>query len=258
MGNMFVEERQEEILNLLYRDGKVRVKDLSEKFGVTEDCIRKDLASLEKRDLLQRAYGGAVIKERGHKGHSQKVSARHNKNTEEKKTIAKKAVQLIKDGDVIFLDTSTTNEEIAKEILKSGKKVRVVSSMLDIANVFAGEHEVEFILLGGTYYQSQNSYLGAMTLQMLAPFRFDLAFIGVVGADLPQNALSTYEPDDGILKKMAMEQSRNVYLAMESQKFEFQGNYAFGKWEDVTGVICETSLDKEKIQQLKKYGVKDF
>lgn len=255
---MFVEERQEEILNLLHKNGKVRVKDLSEKFGVTEDCIRKDLASLEKRNLLQRAYGGAVVKERGHKGHSQMVSARHNKNTEEKREIAKKAISLIKDGDVIFLDTSTTNEEIAKEIVKSGKKVRVISSMLDIANVFAGEHEAEFILLGGTYYRSQNSYLGAMTLQMLAPFRFDLAFIGVVGADLPGNTLSTYEPDDGILKKMAMEQSRNVYLAMESQKFEFQGNYAFGKWEDVTGVICEKVLDKEQRQQLKKYGVKDF
>ena len=57
---MFVQERQEKILTLLRQDGKVLVKELSGRFSVTEDCIRKDLASLEKQGLLKRAYGGAV------------------------------------------------------------------------------------------------------------------------------------------------------------------------------------------------------
>ena len=59
---MFLEERQEAILNLLSRDGKVRVKDLSEMFKVTEDCIRKDLGALEKQGKLKRTYGGAVVR----------------------------------------------------------------------------------------------------------------------------------------------------------------------------------------------------
>ena len=58
---MFLEERQESIMNMLNAEGKVRVKELSEKFGVTEDCIRKDLGSLEKQGRLKRTYGGAVV-----------------------------------------------------------------------------------------------------------------------------------------------------------------------------------------------------
>ena len=64
---MFLEERQEIILQMLAQDGKVRVRELSEKFKVTEDCIRKDLGSLEKQGKLKRTYGGAVrLRENSH------------------------------------------------------------------------------------------------------------------------------------------------------------------------------------------------
>ena len=58
---MFVQERHQEIMNILHNSGKVVVKDLSTMFNVTEDCIRKDLKSLESQKLLQRTYGGAVL-----------------------------------------------------------------------------------------------------------------------------------------------------------------------------------------------------
>ena len=57
---MFLEERQELIVRMVERDGKVKVKELSAKFKVTEDCIRKDLGSLERQGRLKRTYGGAV------------------------------------------------------------------------------------------------------------------------------------------------------------------------------------------------------
>ena len=58
---MFVEERHQEILYLLQENEKVKVKELSKQFEVTEDCIRKDLASMEAKNLLKRTYGGAVL-----------------------------------------------------------------------------------------------------------------------------------------------------------------------------------------------------
>lgn len=58
---MFMEERLEEILRILKKDGKVLVKDLSVKFNVTEGMIRKDLQKLEQEGLLKRTYGGAIL-----------------------------------------------------------------------------------------------------------------------------------------------------------------------------------------------------
>lgn len=99
---MFLEERQEAILDLLARDGKVRVKDLSERFKVTEDCIRKDLGALEKQGKLKRTYGGAVV--RRENLHMLEVSKHRNTDVEAKRRIAQAAVKLIHERDMVFLD----------------------------------------------------------------------------------------------------------------------------------------------------------
>jgi DeoR family glycerol-3-phosphate regulon repressor len=252
---MFVEERQEQIMEMLYRDGKVKVKELSEIFQVTEDCIRKDLASMEKRELLKRTYGGAILRENLHPGHTNIVSERNDRNTKEKTAIAKKAVKLLKDGDVVFLDISTTNIEFAKEIIKSGLKVRVISNMLGIANLFAEGAKADFVMLGGELNCSQNSMLGAVTMGMMENSYFDYAFLGVVGADVSANEVSTYLPEDGMLKHLAVERSAKSYLMMEKKKFGFKGNYVYTGFEAVNGVICETKPEKEVQEALKKMNV---
>lgn len=252
---MFVEERQQKILELLHENQKVKVKELSRMFEVTEDCIRKDLASMEGRHLLKRAYGGAVLAENQHPGHSNAVSSRKEKNLKEKQKIAKKAVKLIKDGDVVFLDTSTTNLEVAREIIRTKRKVTVVSCMLDIANLFAAAgSSTGFILLGGEFNRSQIGFLGTLTLSMMENFRFDLCFMGVVGADVEENAITTYVPEDGEMKRSAVKKSRRTYLVMETKKFDFQANYVFADFTQIDGVICETEPSKQVRAALKEYG----
>ena len=115
---MFLEERQEAILNLLSRDGKVRVKDLSEMFKVTEDCIRKDLGALEKQGKLKRTYGGAVVLRENL--HTMEVSKRRNTDVEAKRRIAQAAVKLIHEKDMVFLDISTSNLAIAELLVNRG------------------------------------------------------------------------------------------------------------------------------------------
>ena len=183
--------------------------------------------------------------------------ADNNKNLDKKRAIAKKAVRLLKDGDVIFLDISTTNLEVAKEIIKSGLKVKVVSHMLGIADLFAQEQKegLDFIMLGGMLNYSQNSMLGALTVKMLETFRFDCCFLGVVGADISANEISTYLSEDGVMKSSAVLRSNNVYLVMEKQKFDFKGNYVYAKFDDVDGVICEEKPSKEIEKALEEYRV---
>lgn len=251
---MFVEERQGKILQLLEEHDKVKVKELSERFEVTEDCIRKDLASLEERNLLKRAYGGAVkVKPVVHES---KVSKRRNQNLKEKQMIAKKAVKLIQDQDVIFLDISTTNVELAKQILRSEKKVTVVTNMLDIANVFANvaKTSVNFILIGGTFNRGQDGFLGGMTLESIEKFNFDMGFMGVVGANIKKNSVTTYAMEDGICKEKIIQASKKTYLVMEVMKFELDANYKFTTFTDVDGVICEKRLDKERKEMIETFG----
>lgn len=252
---MFVEERREEILKLLKNNSKVYVKELSKTFDVTEDCIRKDLAVMEANNLLKRTYGGAVAKDGLEHRHSSLVSNRKDENLEKKRAIAKKAVKKIKDGDMIFLDISTTNIELAKAIVASDKKVTVVSSMMDIAQVFTQTNNAKFILLGGEFNRSQNGFLGSLTIAMMENFRFDLCFMGAVGVEVQEGTVTTYVPEDGLMKTEAMKRGHSVYLVMEEEKFDFKANYVFATLSQVDGIICDKKPAKKIAKELEQYNL---
>lgn len=154
----------------------------------------------------------------------------------------------------MFLDTSTTNLELAREIIRTKRQVTVVSCMLDIANVFAAGGSTGFILLGGEFNRSQIGFLGNLTLSMMENFRFDLCFMGVVGADVMENAITTYVPEDGAMKQSAISKSRRSYLMMETKKFDFQANYVFADFTQIDGVICETEPSEQVRAALKEFG----
>ncbi len=108
---MFTEERREAVIRKLNLEGKVRVRELSEEFQVTEDCIRKDLKALENAGRLKRTYGGAILSQ--DYPLERDVVDRRKVNVEKKAVIAAKAVELIRENETIFLDISTTNIRIA-------------------------------------------------------------------------------------------------------------------------------------------------
>lgn len=249
---MFVEERQSAIMELLRKDGKVRVKDLSERFKVTEDLIRKDLSALEEKGLLKKAYGGAVLrKENIHK----KTSAqRKNVNTPEKVKIAKSALPLIHDGEVIFLDISTVSIEVARELVKAQRQVTVVTNMLEVVMMLAKE-ECSVIFIGGEFDYGRDGFVGSLAIEMLKNFRFDISFLGVVGVDVHENAVYTYMANDGVTKKEIMACSKASYMMCEQDKFTQVGNYRYASIDDFTGIIMNKEPDKEEKKALMKYQV---
>ena len=109
---MFVEERQNLILEDLQENGKVLVKDLSTRFGVTPDLIRKDLAFLESKGKCKKIYGGAILNRLN--VHLEDANSRKSVNSKEKQKIAQMAYDLIEPNMTVFLDISTTNIELAK------------------------------------------------------------------------------------------------------------------------------------------------
>lgn len=113
---MFIEERQIAIEKVLREQGKVRTRELSEMFQVTEDCIRKDLKTLENAGKLKRTYGGAILSQ--DYPLERDVIDRRNYHVDRKMVIAAKAMTLIKEREAIFLDISTTNIELAKLLAK--------------------------------------------------------------------------------------------------------------------------------------------
>lgn len=239
---MLPSQRQEEIIQTLAKSGAVIVRELAGKYEVTEDCIRKDLAMLEKAGRLRRTYGGAVPVRQN--PHLFAAAERETKNIEQKRAIAARAFELIEDGDTVFLDISTASLELARLIFSSGRPITVVSTMLEII-MLASSSSTRFIAVGGHFEPNRNGFAGGIANSTLQKFRFDLAFFGTAGVDLNFGAVYTYTAEDGDTKAAAMAAARRTYLLCERRKFEQDGNYAFADVSEFSGMILEKAPSDE-------------
>ncbi|MDF9824216.1 DeoR/GlpR family transcriptional regulator of sugar metabolism [Breznakia sp. PF5-3] len=251
---MFVEERHQYIVEMVNLNGNVRVKELSEKFNVTEDCIRKDLAVLEKKGFLKRAYGGAVtVRENVHKRKSSE--RRKSLHIEERREIAKKAVKLLRKHDFVYLDVSTTSIEIAQQLAHADISLSVLTNMIEVLNVLKDAKHIQLIFLGGTINEERDAFWGSMSKNILSSFRVDIAFLGVVGVNPYDGKVSTYVVEDGYMKQEVLAVSKNTYLLCESNKFKTDGNYVYASLNDVKGMIVGMALDKQIKDNVKEYNL---
>lgn len=253
---MLARERQNKIVEMVNANGSVLVKELSELFDVTEDSIRKDLSLLEKKGLLKKTYGGAV-KNRVNT-HELYVSQRKGKNVEEKQEIAKKAFELIEEGDVIFLDISTINIELIKLIVEANLKITVVTNMIDVMLSFTAPSDTNLVFVGGKLNKGRDGFIGSYTNKQIAEFNFDKAFMGVVGVDLERNKVYTYATEDAFTKKTIMDYSEIAYMIMENRKFSREGNYKYAKVNDFAGVVLDEKPDEEIMEKLGKYDIEIY
>ena len=250
---MLQQERHDQILAKLNLEGRVVVKELSHEFKVTEDCIRKDLSALEKQGLLKRVHGGANQIRRNL--HTINVKERIEVNSPEKKLIAQKAVALIEPGTVVFLGISTICLEIAKLIYQRNINVTVVTNMIGIMELFTGECATRLIFIGGDFNQAKDGFLGSLTIEQIKRFKFDLAFIGVVGIDAHEGKVTTYDVDDGLTKQEVINSSKKIYMVAQSAKFELDGNYVFAHLDDFSGYIGEGQLSANIKNRISDYGL---
>ncbi len=246
---MFTEERLEEILDILKIEGKVKVKDLSRKFNVTEDCIRKDLKQLEHAGSLKRTYGGAIQVRESSQVYD--IAEREKIDISYKNIIAEKAVELIQDRETIFLDVSTINILIAKTLLKSKKRITVVTNMLDIANVLSrSNNNITVVVAAGVLNKSLNGFIGSATNDFIKKYKFDKSFIGSCGIDAFDKSITTFEIEDGITKATIIQSSKKTFLVMENKKFNVDGNYKFALIDDINAIIADKNPNEQIMEIL--------
>ncbi|MBL4930593.1 DeoR/GlpR family DNA-binding transcription regulator [Clostridium paridis] len=251
---MFIVERHKHILDLLERDGKVLVKDLSILFGVSESMIRKDLQVLEKNNLLQRTYGGAInIKRTIVNGES--FFKRVEKNTDLKELIAQKAYELIKEGDTIFLDASSISYFLAKLITQNNKSITLITNMVEISSMIKLDSKIHVIFIGGDYDPLVGGNIGSHSNEQIKLYRCNKAFIGCSGIDLRDGSISTGESEDAGTKKAIMKISKELFLLAPNERFNLDGIYTFSNISDFHSIITESEPNDAIMTLLKQYDI---
>lgn len=250
---MFIEERLNQIIDILKEEGRVNVKDLSIKFNMSEPAIRKDLQRLEKEGKLKRTYGGAILERQ--KVETTNIETRLIKNTHIKSFIAEKAFKEINDGEMIFLDISSINYLLAKLIIERNKRVTIVTNMVEVSALLNNNTNTDLICIGGIYNKLLGGVIGSTAIESISKYRADKAFIGSCGVNVHESSISNFDLEEGNTKKAIMNYSKSVYVLIENEKFNLDGSYSFAALEDINIIITEGNPEKNIIQTLSKKNI---
>lgn len=173
---MFVEERHQAILDLLEEKGSITTAEIQEMFGVSYDSAKRDLRILEEKDLLKRTHGGAIKLRQVAFSKPPKMTCKDIGEIKENYlAIAKEAVSMIKNNDVIFI-TSASVGYLMTQNLPADIKIRVVTNSIVIAEELRKNDNISVIMLGGEMDNKGNCY-DAIAIETIKRLRFDKCFL---------------------------------------------------------------------------------
>ena len=239
---MLKTERKQLILEELQEHHVVSLEKLVSLLETSESTVRRDLDELEAENKLRRIHGGAELPHSLQQEES--IQEKSVKNLQEKKLLAHKAVSLIKEQDVIFIDAGTTTAFLIKEL--SSKDITVVTNSIHHA-VQLVEKQIPTVMVGGSVKMTTDASIGGVALNQINQLHFDRAFIGMNGVD--ENYYTTPDMEEGAIKRAIIDNAKQTYVLVDASKV---GQTCFAKVAPLKRAVVITSKDQKMVEALKE------
>ena len=206
--------RQQQILDLARENGRVLVEDLSLRFDVTPQTIRKDLNDLCDQRILTRVHGGAILSSGVE---NVAYDARRVLAQIEKVGIGRRAAALIPNNSSLFVNIGTTTEEVARHLVHH-EGLLVITNNIHVANILTPSAGIDVIVTGGMVRRSDGGIVGESAIDFIAQFKVDRAVIGVSAID-DDGALLDFDFREVMAARAIIKNARHVILAADATKF---------------------------------------
>ncbi len=205
--------RQTEILDLARAEGRVVVEDLAQRFDVTLQTIRRDLAELAEAGFLDRVHGGALARTGVvNIGYEQ----RRRMGEDAKNAIARACAAEIPDNSSLILNLGTTTEAVARELLHH-KNITVVTNNMNVANILLANPGCEIMVAGGALRRSDGGLVGELTTQFFEQFKVDFAVVGTSALDLDGDMLD-FDLAEVRVSRAILGRARRSFLVTDHSK----------------------------------------
>ncbi|MBQ6824349.1 MAG: DeoR/GlpR transcriptional regulator [Clostridia bacterium] len=250
---MLAKERQRCICELVNNNGSAESTELMELFQVSPETIRKDLLILERQGELTRVHGGAIKADA-----IKPFSAFQNRITEnggKKEVLAKKAADLIAEGDVIGIDTGSTALFLAAAIKERFNDLTVITHSMDIFNELHGVKNFKVILCGGQFLEDERAFCGALTLQMLESLHMKKVFVFPTGISL-ESGLTDYQENLLPIQKQYLRSAGEVFILADSSKYQKKALYRFSEMKRAFTYVTDDELPSEIRERYEEHHYK--
>ena len=229
---MYYSERKEQLIEIIRHEGNISVHKLSKLLFVSEPTIRRDLTVLEKEGKIKRTYGGAVYCELINV--EVPLSLREYEQTDAKKNIAKQAEKYIKDGQVIFLDASSTASFLVPHIAKFKNTTVITNSPK--TSVELAKHAIRTYCTGGLLLNNSIAYVGNLAEEFIKRYNADIFFFSSRGISV-ENIITDSSVEETNIRKIMMMQSKNKIFLCTKDKLGKKYMYTLCSTDEIDEVI---------------------
>ncbi|WP_173390512.1 DeoR/GlpR family DNA-binding transcription regulator [Noviherbaspirillum massiliense] len=214
---MILNPRQRKLLGFVQQQLTISVEELARALDVTPQTVRRDLKQMEEAKLLARYHGGV-----GLPSSVENIDYRQRQllHADAKRRIAATVAARVRPGCSLLINIGTTTEEVARALVHH-QGLHVVTNNLNVAAILADNPHSEVILAGGVVRRPDRGIVGEATIDFIRQFKVDIGIIGISSIE-PDGTLRDFDPREVKVAQTIIEQSREVWLAADSNKFSRQ------------------------------------
>lgn len=225
--------RQRRLLTLLETRPNARVNELAESLAVTSETVRRDLDELSGKGMVDRTYGGALLKS----SQEPVVNIRHSLMIEEREAIARESVKCFKDAKTLMIGSGATTTHVARRIAIQMNDITVITHSFGVATVLSLNPTITVMMAPGVYHATEGAMHGSQTIRYLDDFRVDWAITGASGLDGNGASDALIDASD-VYACMGAQAARTMIVADHS-KFSKVFPARFAKWGDVDTLVTD-------------------
>jgi len=250
---VFMEERHQEILQVITRQGRISISEIQERYGVSVDSARRDLRILEEKKLLKRTHGGAIpLASVGFKPPAQHTVRDMAEINPYYDAIARRACAFIREDEALFITSGTVGYLMLRHLPKNIAYTIVTNSMI-IADELKAEERIAVYLIGGRV-RSRGNCVDALAVEMIKKLRLDLNFITGAGFSAAFG-LSNGTPELAAFQQAVIANSRRNIVLAPCNKIGFTGFLQVARTEEFDVLITDEEAVEEELAAIRECGV---
>jgi len=231
---MDVSLRQAEITKLVQSHGSLSVEDLSRRFAVTTQTIRRDVNRLCEIGVLRRTHGGVELPPSTRNIH---YETRQILNIDAKRKIARRVASAVPDGASLAFSIGTTPEVVMRALM-CHEGLKIFTNNLNVAMAASAGSSFEVTIVGGRLRYGDRDVLGPAVRPFFSRYKVDFGIFGVAGVD-PQGSLLDFHEDEVLSRQAILENARRSFLVLDHSKFGREAHVRGGHVGEVSAVFCD-------------------
>ena len=246
-----IEERRKRIIEMLNREGRVKVVDLSKLFNISEVTIRNDLSELENLGILERVHGGAINTNKAY--YNMSLHDRMKTNEVEKRNIAIAVASMIADGDTIMINSGTTTLFVVQE-LKNVKNLTIVTNSLSIAQEVGYCNNIHVILLGGNLNPQYQFTYGDDTINQLKKYKADKLILAADGVSF-EEGVTTYHHLEAEVNRQMIARVNKTIVVLDYTKIGRASFAHIDSLDNIDVLVTNQNANHNQIELIKEKGI---